>query len=158
MHELLLLLYIISGILWDPITPPIKWFSDFFCHAYIAVCVWVDVIYLFIIILIMKRKWNAIIKLSMVISLLLLLVMTIIFKFSILLMVHVKFFQVGWVLAMTLMKIGDGRTGKLGHNSAKHLSVWTHASRSTNFKWTTPTYQFKHLLCWGLRPLCCLKI
>lgn len=145
MHELLLLLYIISSILWDPITPLIKWFSDFFCHAYIAVCVRVDVIYLFIIILIMKRKWNAIIKLSMVISLLLLPVMTIIFKLSILLMAHVKFFQVGWGLAMTLMKIGDGRTGKLGCNSAKHSSVWTQASRSTGCKWTIPTYQFKHL-------------
>lgn len=45
------------------------------------------------------------------------------FKVSILLMAHLKFFQVGQDLGMTLMKICDGRTGKLGHSSTKHLSV-----------------------------------
>lgn len=38
------------------------------------------------------------------------------FKVSILLTAHLKFFQVGWDLAMTLMKICDGRTEKLGHS------------------------------------------
>lgn len=39
-------------------------------------------------------------------------------------MAHLKFFQVGQDLGMTLMKICDGKTGKLGHSSTKHLSVW----------------------------------
>lgn len=46
------------------------------------------------------------------------------FKVSILLVAHLKFFQAGWDLAMALMKIRDGRTGKLGHSPTKHLSVW----------------------------------
>lgn len=45
------------------------------------------------------------------------------FKVSILLVAHLKFFQAGWDLAMALMKIRDGRTGKLGHSPTKHLSV-----------------------------------
>jgi len=45
------------------------------------------------------------------------------FKGSILLMAHLKFFQVGWDLAITLTKICAGRTGKLGHSLTKHLSV-----------------------------------
>lgn len=43
--------------------------------------------------------------------------------FKISLMAHLKFFQVGWDLAIILMKLRDGRRGKLGHSSTKHLSV-----------------------------------
>lgn len=45
------------------------------------------------------------------------------FKVCILLIAHLKFFRVGWDLAITLMKISDGRRGKLDHSSTKHLNV-----------------------------------